>query len=47
MAAEAARDAGLSSPLGNLAQRTYSDFANAGNSALDFSAIIKMLRNPN
>jgi 3-hydroxyisobutyrate dehydrogenase len=46
LAAEAAENAGLSSPLGALAQALYTDFAEAGNGSADFSAIIKMLRTP-
>ena len=44
LAAEAAENAGLSSPLGSLAKALYADFTEAGNGAVDFSAIIKMLR---
>ena len=47
LAAEAAAEAGLSSPLGNLAKTLYRDFAEAGNGGADFSAIIKMLREAN
>jgi 3-hydroxyisobutyrate dehydrogenase len=46
LAAEAADNAGLTSPLGALAQALYTDFAEAGNGSADFSAIIKMLRTP-
>lgn len=44
LAANAAHDAGLPSPLGNLAKSLYAEFAEAGNGATDFSGIIKMLR---
>ncbi len=44
LAADAAQNAGLTSPLGSLAQSLYADFAEAGNGSADFSAIIKMLR---
>jgi 3-hydroxyisobutyrate dehydrogenase len=46
LAAQAAENAGLSSPLGALAQALYANFAEAGNGSVDFSAIIKILRTP-
>jgi 3-hydroxyisobutyrate dehydrogenase len=46
LAAEAAENAGLTSPLGAMAQALYADFAETGNGSADFSAIIKMLRTP-
>jgi 3-hydroxyisobutyrate dehydrogenase len=46
LAAEAAENAGLTSPLGDLAQALYAEFAETGNGSADFSAIIKMLRTP-
>jgi 3-hydroxyisobutyrate dehydrogenase len=46
LAAQAAENAGLSSPLGGLAKTLYGAFAEAGNGNTDFSAIIKMLRQP-
>ena len=44
LASDAAQNAGLNSPMGNLAQHIYAAFNDAGNSNADFSAIIKMLR---
>lgn len=44
LAADAAQNAGLNSPLGGKAQELYAKFAESGQSAADFSAIIKMLR---
>ena len=44
LAADAAQNAGLTSPLGAMAQSLYAEFAEAGNGTQDFSAIIKMLR---
>lgn len=41
---EAARAAGVTTPLGAEATALYSEFVNAGNGALDYSAIIKLVR---
>jgi 3-hydroxyisobutyrate dehydrogenase len=46
LAADAAENAGLTSPLGALAQSLYTEFADTGNGTADFSAIMKMLRTP-
>lgn len=44
LAQEAASTAGASTPLGAEAQALYEKFASAGNANVDFSGIIKMLR---
>jgi len=41
---EAARAAGVDTPLGGEATALYSEFVNAGNGGLDYSGIIKMVR---
>jgi len=43
LAMAAAQDAGSSVPMGDLAEKLYSAFADAGNGGVDFSAIIKTL----
>lgn len=43
LAMEAARGAGSSVPMGDLAEKLYAQFAEAGNGGLDFSAIIRTL----
>jgi 3-hydroxyisobutyrate dehydrogenase len=43
LAMAAATDAGANVPMGDLAERLYAAFADAGNGGLDFSAIIKTL----
>lgn len=44
LAQAAADSAGAATPLGEHAERLYSEFADAGNAGVDFSGIIKMLR---
>jgi 3-hydroxyisobutyrate dehydrogenase len=41
---EAARQSGAVTPLGAEAAQLYQLFANAGNSGMDFSGIIQMIR---
>ena len=43
LAMEAAKGAGSSVPMGDLAEKLYAQFAEAGNGGLDFSAIIRTL----
>lgn len=43
LAMEAARGAGSSVPMGDLAEKLYAQFAEGGNGGLDFSAIIRTL----
>ncbi len=43
LAVAAAQDAGARVPMGDLAERLYAGFADAGSGGLDFSAIIKTL----
>ncbi len=43
LAMAAAADAGANVPMGDLAEKLYSAFADAGNGGVDFSAIIKTL----
>jgi 3-hydroxyisobutyrate dehydrogenase len=43
LAMEAAKGAGAEVPMGDLAEKLYAAFADAGNGGLDFSAIIKTL----
>ncbi len=43
LAMAAAEEAGARVPMGDLAERLYAQFADAGNGGLDFSAIIKTL----
>ena len=44
LAAEAAAAAGLELPLGGAAERLYAAFAEAGQGGVDFSGIIRMIR---
>ena len=43
LAMAAAKDAGADVPMGDLAEKLYAQFADAGNAGLDFSAIIRTL----
>ena len=43
LAMAAAKDVGADVPMGDLAEKLYASFAEAGNGGVDFSAIIKTL----